>query len=78
MNEDEPNLEDDFYMCLPTNLHGFNMQKKEWSKSGLETTPRSLYWLTFPQSAWRWATYKLGVIPFYKDSYEIVLTRIRM
>ena len=30
MNEDQPNLPDSFYMCLPTRIFGFNMQKKEW------------------------------------------------
>ncbi|KAF4951074.1 hypothetical protein FSARC_13002 [Fusarium sarcochroum] len=27
-----PELGDEFYMCLPTSLNGFNMQKKEWVK----------------------------------------------
>ncbi|KAI0855309.1 ATPase [Xylaria cubensis] len=30
MSQDEPVLHDDFFMCLPTTLSGFNMQKKEW------------------------------------------------
>jgi len=33
MAQDDPNLGDGFYMCLPTHLYGFNMQKKEWSMS---------------------------------------------
>lgn len=30
MSQDEPSLSDSFFMCLPTTLSGFNMQKKEW------------------------------------------------
>lgn len=30
MSQDEPELGDEFYMCLPTSIFGFNMQKKEW------------------------------------------------
>ncbi|KAI0506425.1 ATPase [Xylaria bambusicola] len=30
MLQDEPALSDTFFMCLPTTLSGFNMQKKEW------------------------------------------------
>ncbi|KAI1359949.1 hypothetical protein F5Y08DRAFT_62021 [Xylaria arbuscula] len=30
MSQDEPDLPDTFFMCLPTTLSGFNMQKKEW------------------------------------------------
>ncbi|KAI1132884.1 ATPase [Nemania abortiva] len=30
MLQDEPDLSDNFFMCLPTTLSGFNMQKKEW------------------------------------------------
>ncbi|KAI0968984.1 ATPase [Xylaria arbuscula] len=30
MSQDDPDLGDDFFMCLPTTLSGFNMQKKEW------------------------------------------------
>ncbi|KAJ3579511.1 hypothetical protein NPX13_g1058 [Xylaria arbuscula] len=30
MSQDEPDLPDTFFMCLPTTLPGFNMQKKEW------------------------------------------------
>ncbi|KAK0624599.1 hypothetical protein B0T17DRAFT_530561 [Bombardia bombarda] len=30
MNQEEPDLGDEFYMCLPTSIYGFNMQKKEW------------------------------------------------
>ncbi|KAI1827299.1 hypothetical protein F4861DRAFT_550865 [Xylaria intraflava] len=30
MAQDEPDLPDEFFMCLPTTLFGFNMQKKEW------------------------------------------------
>ncbi|KAI8295937.1 AAA family ATPase [Colletotrichum sp. SAR 10_98] len=30
MNQDFPELEDEFFMCLPTTMIGFNMQKKEW------------------------------------------------
>ncbi|KAI2615922.1 hypothetical protein GGR54DRAFT_255090 [Hypoxylon sp. NC1633] len=30
MSQDNPDLGDEFYMCLPTTLNGFNMQKKEW------------------------------------------------
>jgi hypothetical protein len=25
-----PDLGDEFYMCLPTTVYGFNMQKKDW------------------------------------------------
>ncbi|KAF4438887.1 aaa family atpase [Fusarium acutatum] len=34
MAQDEPipDLGDGFYMCLPTSLYGFNMQKKDWVK----------------------------------------------
>ncbi|KZL65862.1 AAA family ATPase [Colletotrichum tofieldiae] len=32
MAQDEPDLGDDFFLCLPTSIHGFNMQKKEWVK----------------------------------------------
>ncbi|KAF6822948.1 AAA family ATPase [Colletotrichum plurivorum] len=32
MAQDEPNLGDEFFMCLPTSIQGFNMQKKEWVK----------------------------------------------
>ncbi|KAL0937480.1 AAA family ATPase [Colletotrichum truncatum] len=32
MAKDDPLLEDDFFMCLPTTIPGFNMQKKEWVK----------------------------------------------
>lgn len=34
MAQDEPvpDLGDGFYMCLPTSLYGFNMQKKDWGK----------------------------------------------
>ncbi|KAM0546980.1 hypothetical protein ACHAPJ_010642 [Fusarium lateritium] len=31
-DEPPPELGDEFYMCLPTSLNGFNMQKKEWVK----------------------------------------------
>ncbi|KIL93768.1 hypothetical protein FAVG1_02329 [Fusarium avenaceum] len=30
MSEDNPDLTDDFFMCLPTSIFGFNMDKKEW------------------------------------------------
>ncbi|KAI0813925.1 hypothetical protein GGR55DRAFT_487166 [Xylaria sp. FL0064] len=30
MSQDDPGLSDSFFMCLPTTLSGFNMQKKEW------------------------------------------------
>ncbi|KAI1171842.1 hypothetical protein F4777DRAFT_563917 [Nemania sp. FL0916] len=30
MSQDSPGLPDGFFMCLPTTLSGFNMQKKEW------------------------------------------------
>ncbi|KAG5659545.1 hypothetical protein KAF25_002104 [Fusarium avenaceum] len=30
MSEDNPDLADDFFMCLPTSIFGFNMDKKEW------------------------------------------------
>jgi hypothetical protein len=30
MDQDEPPPDDDFIMCLPTTIPGFNMQKKEW------------------------------------------------
>lgn len=33
MSQDEPDLSDDFFMCLPTTLSGFNMQKKEWGQN---------------------------------------------
>jgi hypothetical protein len=32
MSEDSPDLRDDFFMCLPTSIFGFNMNKKEWGK----------------------------------------------
>lgn len=30
MAENDPDLGDNFFMCLPTEIAGFNMQKKEW------------------------------------------------
>lgn len=30
MSQDDPQLGDEFFMCLPTIIPGFNMQKKEW------------------------------------------------
>lgn len=30
MSQDDPDLGDDFFMCLPASIPGFNMQKKEW------------------------------------------------
>ncbi|KAK7697421.1 hypothetical protein SLS64_013559 [Diaporthe eres] len=30
MSQDDPDLGDEFFMCLPTSIPGFNMQKKEW------------------------------------------------
>ncbi|RGP70042.1 hypothetical protein FSPOR_4334 [Fusarium sporotrichioides] len=30
MSQDNPDLGDDFFMCLPTSIFGFNMDKKEW------------------------------------------------
>ena len=30
--QDDPDLGDSFYMCLPSTISGFNMQKKEWGK----------------------------------------------
>ncbi len=38
MAQEEPSLGDDFYMCLPTTVNGFNMQKKEWG-TFFSTTP---------------------------------------
>ncbi|KAF4984482.1 hypothetical protein FZEAL_330 [Fusarium zealandicum] len=32
MSQDNPDLDDTFFMCLPTTIHGFNMDKKEWVK----------------------------------------------
>lgn len=32
MPDDESELNDEFYMCLPATIRGFNMQKKEWGK----------------------------------------------
>lgn len=32
MSQDFPELGDEFFMCLPTSIPGFNMQKKEWSQ----------------------------------------------
>lgn len=32
MSQEDPELGDDFFMCLPTSIPGFNMQKKEWSQ----------------------------------------------
>ena len=32
MSQDNPNLGDEFFMCLPTSIYGFNMDKKEWGK----------------------------------------------
>lgn len=31
MSQEEPPLNDDFLLCLPTAIPGFNMNKKEWS-----------------------------------------------
>lgn len=33
MSQDNPQLEDGFYMTLPSEIVGFNMQTKEWSES---------------------------------------------
>ncbi|KAJ3545952.1 hypothetical protein NM208_g2248 [Fusarium decemcellulare] len=30
MSQENPDLGDDFFMCLPTSIQGFNMDKKEW------------------------------------------------
>ncbi|KAF5696351.1 AAA family ATPase [Fusarium globosum] len=30
MSQENPDLGDDFFMCLPTSIFGFNMDKKEW------------------------------------------------
>jgi hypothetical protein len=30
MCQDDPDLGDDFFMCLPTSIFGFNMDKKQW------------------------------------------------
>ncbi len=47
MARDEPNLGDDFYMCLPKTIYGFNMQKKEWGTSAASScTLRSPAYLT--------------------------------
>lgn len=35
LDEDDPDLDDNFYLCLPPRIFGFNMQKKEWSKSSM-------------------------------------------
>ena len=32
MSQDGPQLGDEFFMCLPTSIYGFNMQKKEWGQ----------------------------------------------
>ncbi|KAF2999956.1 hypothetical protein E8E14_003520 [Neopestalotiopsis sp. 37M] len=32
MDEEDPDLNDSFFMCLPTEIVGFDMQKKEWVK----------------------------------------------
>lgn len=32
MLQDDPQLGDEFFMCLPTTIPGFNMQKKEWGQ----------------------------------------------
>lgn len=32
MSQDHPELGEDFYMCLPSSISGFNMQKKEWGR----------------------------------------------
>lgn len=33
MSRDEPPEEDDFLLCLPNTIPGFNMNKKEWSSN---------------------------------------------
>ncbi|KAG6354986.1 hypothetical protein INS49_004067 [Diaporthe citri] len=35
MLQDDPDLGDEFFMCLPTSIPGFNMQKKEWEETKL-------------------------------------------
>ncbi|QPC72221.1 hypothetical protein HYE68_002973 [Fusarium pseudograminearum] len=30
MSQDDPDLGDEFFLCLPTSIYGFNMDKKEW------------------------------------------------
>lgn len=32
MAQESPKLGDDFFMCLPTTIPGFHMQKKEWGR----------------------------------------------
>ncbi|KAF4828978.1 ATPase family AAA domain-containing protein 3 [Colletotrichum tropicale] len=36
MHDDDSELDDEFYMCLPTSIPGFNMQKKEWVRLDVE------------------------------------------
>ncbi|KAF4886196.1 ATPase family AAA domain-containing protein 3 [Colletotrichum fructicola] len=36
MHDDDAELDDEFYMCLPTSIPGFNMQKKEWVRLDVE------------------------------------------
>lgn len=33
MSQEEPPLGEEFFLCLPTTIPGFNMQKKEWGTS---------------------------------------------
>lgn len=33
MSQDDPNLGDDFFMCLPSTIRGFNMRTKQWGKT---------------------------------------------
>lgn len=35
MSQDEPPADDNFLLCLPKTIPGFNMTKKEWSKTSL-------------------------------------------
>ncbi|KAJ3953502.1 hypothetical protein N0V92_010021 [Colletotrichum tropicale] len=36
MHDNDSELDDEFYMCLPTSIPGFNMQKKEWVRLDVE------------------------------------------
>lgn len=37
LTQEDPSLGDEFFMCLPSTITGFNMQRKEW---GMDYTPK--------------------------------------
>jgi len=48
MLNDQPPQRDDFLLCLPTSIPGFNMNKKDWSKRGF---PKLILGSNFPNKS---------------------------